>query len=112
MRAWDPYNVTEDADLGVRLIQNGYRVNVVNSTTFEEANVSIPNWIRQRSRWLKGYMQTWLVHMRDPVHLYRSTGFKGFGAFSSSLAVIFHRTGRAGDVDAVPDQHAERCTHI
>ncbi|AAM39994.1 conserved hypothetical protein [Xanthomonas campestris pv. campestris str. 8004] len=81
VRAWDPYNVTEDADLGVRLIQNGYRVNVVNSTTFEEANVSIPNWIRQRSRWLKGYMQTWLVHMRDPVHLYRSTGFKGFWGF-------------------------------
>ncbi|MBB4130885.1 MULTISPECIES: glycosyltransferase family 2 protein [unclassified Xanthomonas] len=81
VRAWDPYNVTEDADLGVRLIQNGYRVNVVNSTTFEEANVSIPNWIRQRSRWLKGYMQTWLVHMRDPVHLYRSTGFRGFWGF-------------------------------
>ncbi|MEE7565732.1 glycosyltransferase [Xanthomonas sp. Kuri4-3] len=81
VHAWDPYNVTEDADLGVRLIQQGYRVNVVNSTTFEEANVSVPNWIRQRSRWLKGYMQTWLVHMRDPVHLYRSTGFKGFWGF-------------------------------
>ncbi|HBK46494.1 MAG TPA: glycosyltransferase [Xanthomonadaceae bacterium] len=81
VHAWDPYNVTEDADLGVRLTQQGYRVNVVNSTTFEEANVSIPNWIRQRSRWLKGYMQTWLVHMRDPLHLYRSTGFKGFWGF-------------------------------
>ncbi len=79
--AWDPYNVTEDADLGVRLVQQGYRVSVVNSTTFEEANVSIPNWIRQRSRWFKGYMQTWLVHMRDPVHLYRSTGFRGFWGF-------------------------------
>lgn len=95
VHAWDPYNVTEDADLGVRLIQQGYRVNVVNSTTFEEANVSIPNWIRQRSRWLKGYMQTWLVHMRDPLHLYRSTGFKGFwgfqffigGGFFTALAV-------------------------
>lgn len=81
IHAWDPYNVTEDADLGVRLISQGYRVSVVNSTTFEEANVSIPNWIRQRSRWLKGYMQTWLVHMRDPVHLYRSTGFRGFWGF-------------------------------
>lgn len=81
VHAWDPYNVTEDADLGVRLIQQGYRVNVVNSTTYEEANVSIPNWIRQRSRWLKGYMQTWLVHMRNPLHLYRSTGFKGFWGF-------------------------------
>ncbi|UAW97417.1 glycosyltransferase [Halopseudomonas nanhaiensis] len=79
--AWDPYNVTEDADLGVRLVQQGYRVSVVNSTTFEEANVSVPNWIRQRSRWFKGYMQTWLVHMRDPVHLYQSTGFRGFWGF-------------------------------
>lgn len=79
--AWDPYNVTEDADLGVRLVQQGHRVSVVNSTTFEEANVSIPNWIRQRSRWFKGYMQTWLVHMRNPVHLYRSTGFRGFWGF-------------------------------
>lgn len=79
--AWDPYNVTEDADLGVRLTQRGYRVGVVNSTTFEEANVSIPNWIRQRSRWFKGYMQTWLVHMRRPLHLYQSTGMRGFWGF-------------------------------
>ncbi len=81
IHAWDPFNVTEDADLGVRLVQQGYRVSVVNSTTLEEANVSIPNWIRQRSRWFKGYMQTWLVHMRDPVHLYRSSGFRGFWGF-------------------------------
>ena len=87
--AWDPYNVTEDADLGVRLIQHGYRVGVVNSTTFEEANVSIPNWIRQRSRWLKGYMQTYLVHMRDPLHLYRSTGAFGFWGFQFFIGGTF-----------------------
>lgn len=81
LEAWDPFNVTEDADLGVRITQQGHRVGVVNSTTYEEANVSIPNWINQRSRWLKGYMQTYLVHMRDPVHLYRSTGHKGFWGF-------------------------------
>jgi len=81
MEAWDPFNVTEDADLGVRITQHGHHVGVVNSTTYEEANVSIPNWINQRSRWLKGYMQTYLVHMRDPVHLYRSTGHKGFWGF-------------------------------
>ena len=84
LRAWDPYNVTEDADLGVRLTQEGYRVGVINSTTFEEANVSVGNWIRQRSRWLKGYMQTYLVHMRRPVHLFRSLGpspFLGFQFF-------------------------------
>ncbi len=87
--AWDPYNVTEDADLGVRLTQRGYRVGVVNSTTLEEANVSIPNWIRQRSRWFKGYMQTWLVHMRRPLHLYRSTGMRGFWGFQFFIGGSF-----------------------
>jgi len=79
--AWDPFNVTEDADLGVRLAQEGYSVGVINSTTYEEANGVLPSWINQRSRWIKGYMQTWLVHMRDPVHLWRSIGTKGFFAF-------------------------------
>ncbi len=81
MDGWDPYNVTEDCDLGVRLTQAGYRVGVVNSTTFEEANNSIPNWIRQRSRWLKGYMQSYLVHMRRPIDLYRKLGHVGFWGF-------------------------------
>jgi cellulose synthase/poly-beta-1,6-N-acetylglucosamine synthase-like glycosyltransferase len=79
--AWDPYNVTEDADLGVRLTQAGYRVAVVNSTTFEEANGVLKSWINQRSRWIKGYMQTWLVHMRHPIKLYRRLGFVGFMGF-------------------------------
>ena len=77
LNAWDPFNVTEDADLGIRLYQKGYRVSVIASTTFEEANVSIPNWVRQRSRWIKGYMQTFLVHTRRPVHLARSVGLLG-----------------------------------
>jgi len=81
MEGWDPYNVTEDCDLGVRLTQAGYRVGVVNSTTFEEANNSIPNWIRQRSRWLKGYMQSYLVHMRRPIKFYRKLGHVGFWGF-------------------------------
>jgi cellulose synthase/poly-beta-1,6-N-acetylglucosamine synthase-like glycosyltransferase len=79
--AWDPFNVTEDADLGVRMTQQGYRVAVVNSTTFEEANGVLTSWVKQRSRWIKGYMQTWLVHMRQPLHLYRSLGFVGFCGF-------------------------------
>lgn len=79
--AWDPYNVTEDADLGVRLTQAGYRVAVVNSTTFEEANGVFKSWINQRSRWIKGYMQTWLVHMRRPIQLYRRLGLVGFLGF-------------------------------
>lgn len=79
--AWDPFNVTEDADLGVRLAQKGYRVGVINSTTFEEANCRVPSWIRQRSRWMKGYMQTWLVHMRHPLHLLSTLGPRGFWGF-------------------------------
>lgn len=81
VQAWDPYNVTEDADLGVRFTQLGYHVSVVNSTTYEEANSRLGNWVRQRSRWIKGYMQTWLVHMRHPLRLYRSLGHVGFWGF-------------------------------
>jgi cellulose synthase/poly-beta-1,6-N-acetylglucosamine synthase-like glycosyltransferase len=84
LHAWDPFNVTEDADLGIRLTQKGYRVGLIDSTTFEEANVSQKNWIRQRSRWMKGYMQTCLVHLRRPIHLMRSIGplgTLGFVAF-------------------------------
>ncbi len=79
--AWDPYNVTEDADLGVRMTQQGYQVAVMNSTTFEEANGVWRSWINQRSRWIKGYMQTWLVHMRHPIKLYRNLGGAGFWGF-------------------------------
>ncbi len=79
---WDPFNVTEDADLGVRAYAKGYKVSIVNSTTYEEANNETFNWIRQRSRWIKGYMQTYLVHMRDPVRLYKKLGLKGFLGFN------------------------------
>ena len=81
LHAWDPFNVTEDADLGIRLTQKGYRVGVVDSTTFEEASREAGNWIRQRSRWIKGYMQTFLVHTRRPLHLIRTTGLLGFLGF-------------------------------
>ena len=64
--AWDPFNVTEDADLGIRLHRRGYETAMIDSTTLEEANSELGNWIRQRSRWIKGYIQTWLVHMRHP----------------------------------------------
>ncbi len=79
--AWDPFNVTEDADLGIRIGQKGYRVGVVDSTTFEEASCNASSWIRQRSRWIKGYMQTLLVHTRRPLHLIRSVGLLGFLGF-------------------------------
>jgi cellulose synthase/poly-beta-1,6-N-acetylglucosamine synthase-like glycosyltransferase len=80
--AWDPFNVTEDADLGVRAYAKGYKVAIINSTTYEEANNEPFNWIRQRSRWIKGYMQTYLVHMRNPVKLWRKIGWKGFIGFN------------------------------
>jgi len=83
--AWDPYNVTEDADLGVRLHKLGLRTVVIDSTTYEEANPRVGNWIRQRSRWIKGYVHTWLVHMRHPIALYRSLGWRGFWGFQFTI---------------------------
>ncbi len=68
---WDAFNVTEDCDLGLRLSWFHLKTIVVDSTTYEEANSNVKNWIRQRSRWIKGYMQTYLVHMREPLHYIR-----------------------------------------
>lgn len=81
IHGWDPFNVTEDADLGIRLARLGLRVRTLDSTTYEEATNRLSNWLRQRTRWLKGYMQTWLVHMRDPRRLLRSAGLGGFLGF-------------------------------
>jgi cellulose synthase/poly-beta-1,6-N-acetylglucosamine synthase-like glycosyltransferase len=79
---WDPFNVTEDADLGIRASALGYSVGVVNSTTLEEANSQYGNFIRQRSRWIKGYFQTVLVHARRPLVLIREAGLKQAAAFA------------------------------
>jgi glycosyltransferase XagB len=76
--AWDPFNVTEDADLGLRLSRMGYRCGVLASDTLEEANMDLGNWLKQRRRWLKGFLQTWLVHMRAPGQLARNIGIDGF----------------------------------
>ncbi len=65
LEGWDPFNVTEDADLGIRLFRKGYRTAIIDSLTLEEANSNLKNWLRQRSRWIKGYMQTYLVHLRS-----------------------------------------------
>jgi len=64
---WDPYNVTEDCDLGMRIHATGYRAHVLDSTTWEEANCQLWNWTRQRSRWVKGYLQTHFVHTRSDI---------------------------------------------
>ncbi len=74
--AWDPFNVTEDADLGFRLARLGHRVAMLDSTTFDDAPVRWDAWLRQRSRWMKGYMQTVLVHTRDPLKLVRGIGLR------------------------------------
>lgn len=71
---WDGWNVTEDADLGVRLARLGYRTDIVETTTHEEANCRAVPWVKQRSRWLKGFAMTWGVHMRDPARLWREIG--------------------------------------
>lgn len=66
VNGWDSFNVTEDADLGMRLVKAGYKTAILDSTTYEEANSSYTNWFNQRSRWIKGYIQTYFVHMRNP----------------------------------------------
>jgi cellulose synthase/poly-beta-1,6-N-acetylglucosamine synthase-like glycosyltransferase len=71
---WDAHNVTEDADLGIRIARHGYRTAFVDSVTLEEATASVPAWVRQRSRWIKGYAMTWAVHMRDPLRLLGELG--------------------------------------
>ena len=89
---WDAHNVTEDADLGFRLARHGFRTEMVATVTAEEANCHPWAWIKQRSRWLKGYMTTYLVHMRRPRLLYRQLGawkFWGFQAhFVTALSQV------------------------
>ena len=74
---WDPYNVTEDCDLGIRMFRERYQIKVLESTTLEEANSDFVNWTKQRSRWYKGYLQTFLIHLRSPRLLTEQIGLKG-----------------------------------
>ena len=88
---WDPFNVTEDADLGFRLARRGWGTAVLASTTWEEAPVTFSRWFRQRTRWLKGWMQTWLVHMRQPWRLGAELGLRGalgFHALMGGLVLL------------------------
>lgn len=75
---WDPYNVTEDADLGIRLHRFGYRTDVIANPTYEDAPTDRRTWVPQRTRWFKGWAQTWLVHMRNPVDLLAEIGWPSF----------------------------------
>jgi cellulose synthase/poly-beta-1,6-N-acetylglucosamine synthase-like glycosyltransferase len=78
---WNMYNVTEDADLGVRIYLRGWKTGILAATTYEEATSRFGNWLRQRSRWIKGYMQTYLLHMEHPVRAWRQMGSRAFAAF-------------------------------
>lgn len=86
--AWDAWNVTEDAELGVRLIRYGWRTEIVDTSTDEEANCRLRPWTRQRSRWLKGYAMTWAVHMRAPFRLWRDLGTWRFAGFQIQFLVL------------------------
>jgi hypothetical protein len=83
--AWDPYNVTEDADLGFRLARFGYRSVTFVSTTDEEAPIRFDGWLRQRTRWMKGWIQTWSVHMRRPRQFCREGGFGALGSLNLTV---------------------------
>lgn len=80
---WDAHNVTEDADLGFRLARRGMRCATLDSTTWEEAVLTPKAWIRQRTRWIKGFLSTWITHMRDPFRLWRELGPAGFCVFNA-----------------------------
>ncbi|MEO1067074.1 MAG: glycosyltransferase family 2 protein, partial [Pseudomonadota bacterium] len=90
MGAWDPHNVTEDADLGIRLNRFGYRADVIDHPTFEEAPSDFLVWLKQRTRWFKGWMQTTIVHMRAPARALRELGpirFAAYHLISTTLLV-------------------------
>jgi glycosyltransferase XagB len=78
---WDAYNVTEDADLGVRIARQGYKIGIVNSITNEECPIHLTNWLRQRSRWIKGFIQTYCVHMQNPKKLFQDLRWQNFIIF-------------------------------
>ncbi|MGH6762991.1 MAG: glycosyltransferase family 2 protein [Phyllobacterium sp.] len=92
---WDPFNVTEDADLGLRFARFGYRTDVITRGTLEDAPTRTDIWTRQRTRWLKGWMQTWLVHMREPARFWKELGPANFIAnqllmTGVLLSTLFH----------------------
>ena len=86
LQGWDAWNVTEDADMGVRLARWGYGVATLDAPTFEEAPATLPAWLAQRRRWMKGWMQTLIVHLRQPRRLLRELGAVRAAALVTMLA--------------------------
>ena len=85
MNGWDAWNVTEDIDLGYRLARFGLAVGSLDSDTFEEAPLTLERWMPQRSRWLKGWMVTLIVHGRDPARSLRDLGWRAASSIAVSL---------------------------
>lgn len=95
MGGWDPFNVTEDADLGLRLARSGYATRVIASSTQEEAPTSLRSWMPQRARWLKGWLQTWAVQTRNPLSAIKAMGLIPFAVahilmIGTFLAVLLY----------------------
>ncbi len=89
LEGWDMWNVTEDADLGIRLARAGLRVLDLQSTTLEEAPIGLKAWLGQRRRWMKGWIQTGITHSRNPMVVMRELGFGNWiAAFSQIVGVL------------------------
>lgn len=89
VHGWDAWNVTEDADLGIRLARHGYRIEDLPSSTFEEAPSTLGPWMRQRTRWMKGFMQTSITHSRQPMTGLRQLGpWRFMGGIVLTLGTI------------------------
>jgi cellulose synthase/poly-beta-1,6-N-acetylglucosamine synthase-like glycosyltransferase len=113
---WDPFNVTEDVDIAVRIHRAGLSIGTIGSVTHEEAPLTWSAWHWQRTRWMKGWLQTWLVHMRRPVKFYRDLGLADFATFQvlilgqilSALAYPFGAVLIAADIAGIVPLFADR----
>ncbi|CAL7959432.1 glycosyltransferase XagB [Alphaproteobacteria bacterium] len=87
LQGWDIFNVTEDADIGIRVACDKLKIKVIDSYTFEESPITIKAWLMQRARWIKGHTQTYLIHMRNPIKMYKILGKLGFASFNYMLGL-------------------------
>ena len=99
--AWDDYNVTEDAEIGIRLSLLGYKVALLNSTTYEESPMTFKNWIKQRTRWIKGYLQTYIIFLVNKKKYFKNLSFfqiLGFHMFIGLPAFTYFFTPFLGAI--------------
>ena len=120
--AWDAYNVTEDAELGVRISKNGYDTVMIDSLTYEDSVKDVASWIKQRSRWIKGFFQTYLVHMRKLRGMPKKMGIMKFIVFQvligfQPLSAIFTPViyfcfiFYGYNIGQIPDYMVKICNH-